>query len=125
MGKGKEKNLQAGAKAFVYDDVNVIIADGKVAAIESNSDKFATKKGIKQGSPIEEVFNAYGKPTRKSSDGQREIYEYNLPFDKDQQARLRFVVNDEGKVEYISIARGSVNIIRTASGWKIDNITAK
>ncbi|MBR4694770.1 MAG: hypothetical protein IKO94_01675, partial [Selenomonadaceae bacterium] len=48
-----------GRTVYVYKDVNVIVNNGIVTTLESNSELFATKLGVHQGSSLSDVLAVY------------------------------------------------------------------
>ncbi len=105
---GQENKMEArnnGLTAYVYDDINVIVTNNIVTGLESNSDKVATQKGIHQNSSLDEVLAAYGQDAIISPYEELELYEYDTPTDNGMNMRLRFAMNKDKKVEYISIRK--------------------
>lgn len=102
---GQETKKEArnnGLTAYVYEDVNVIVNNGIVTALESNSELFATKLGVHQGSSLDDVLAVYKQEPLKSSYEDLELYEYDTPNGA-VTCRLRFAINTAQKVDYISI----------------------
>ena len=105
---GPEKKTEHrvdGSTAYVYDDLNVIVADNVVAGLESNTGRFATIKGVSQGDPLENVLAAYGQDALKSTADNLQLYEYDKPENNVTNCRIRFAINGDQRVEYISIRR--------------------
>ena len=100
--RGIEKR-ESGVVSHMFTDINVIVSNGIVTALESNTEKFKTGKGAHQGSTLDEVLKAYGESNLKSSYGGLILYEYDIEGEGNLNKRLRFAVNPENKVEYISI----------------------
>ena len=105
---GQETKVESrdnGRSSYVFDDINVIINNGIVSAIESNSNKFATIKGIHQDSSLSDVLSNYGENYLKSSYDGLELYEYDYPGQSGMDCRIRFAINSSQNVEYISIRK--------------------
>ena len=87
-----------------YADMQIVEENGKITALVSETDKVSTKRGIHQGSTLDEVQKAYGTDTfSQSDDGDgRTLYEYKFTGQDDRVGLLRFAVKD-GKVDYISV----------------------
>lgn len=105
---GKEKESKAmdtpGYTRYYYDDIWVVVHDGKISALESNSSKVVTKRGMAQGSKISDVINAYGQASATSEYGGKDLYEYYYKSIDGTDGILRFAVNKGSDVvDYITI----------------------
>ena len=86
----------------MYKDVNVIVNNGIVTTLESNSELFATKLGVHQGSSLSDVLAVYKQEPLRSTYENLELYEYDMP-NGSVTCRLRFAINAAQNVDYISI----------------------
>ena len=87
---------------YRYADADVIAdSNGVVIGFASNSDKLSTPRGIKQGSPVDEVLRMYGKPFAQSERDGATLYEYHLASDGHKPCLLRFSIKNS-QVDYIS-----------------------
>ena len=92
-----------GGKRLKYNDAEVVIFNGKISALVSQSSVFATARGIHEGSPAQEVFDRYGTDYVKTSYDSQTLYEYSIASADGHPCWLRFAVNNsDGKVAYIS-----------------------
>lgn len=91
-----------GAKRMTYKDVEVVVRDGKISALVSQSSALTTARGIHEGSSAQEVFDKYGTDYSKTTVGDRTLYEYAITSSDGHPCWLRFAVNPNGKVAYIS-----------------------
>lgn len=106
LGQEKESKAmeKAGYRRYYYDDIWVVVHDGKVSALESNSDKVKTKRGIAQGAQLSEVLAAYGKDYMLNNYDGKKLYEYNFQSQDGRQGILRFAVNEgTDTVDYITV----------------------
>ena len=106
LGQEKESKAmeKAGYRRYYYDDIWVVVHDGKVSALESNSDKVKTKRGIAQGAQLSEVLAAYGKDYMLSNYDGKKLYEYNFQSQDGRAGILRFAVNEgTDTVDYITV----------------------
>jgi len=118
LGKENEaKDMDTpGYKRYYYNDIWVVVHDGKVSALESNSDKVKTKRGIAQGSKISAVFDAYGTDYMLSNYGGKNLYEYNFQSLDGRQGILRFAVNEgSDTVAYITVRYAPVSKLAEAA----------
>ena len=105
---GQEKKIESrvdGLTSYVYDDLNVIVLDDAVAGLESNTSRVATIKGVSQGDSLDSVLAAYGQDVIESTYENLQLYEYDQPENDRTNCRIRFAINGDRKVEYISIRR--------------------
>ena len=103
---GQEKKTEPradGSTAYVYDDLNVIVTNGIVTTLESNTGRVATIKGVSQGDSLESVLAAYGEDAIKSTYENLQLYEYDKPGFNGTTCRIRFAINGNQSVEYVSI----------------------
>ena len=84
-----------------YPDITVVIHDGAVSGFISNSARFQTKRGIREGSTLQEVKRAYGNEYAFSQYGGEDLYEYKFTAPKGQPCLIRFSIKN-GAVDYIS-----------------------
>lgn len=90
---------------YKYDDMEVIIENknNTVQALVSKNSSVSTKRGIHQGDSLSDVLNAYGTDYKKSDYGEQTYYEYEYKTKDGSPALLRFAINNNDKVDYISI----------------------
>lgn len=100
----KDPKQEGSMLRHYYADMQIVEENGKITALVSETDKVSTKRGIHQGSTLDEVQKAYGTDTfSQSDDGDgRTLYEYKFTGQDDRVGLLRFAVKD-GKVDYISV----------------------
>lgn len=92
-----------GGKRMTFRDAEVVVKDGKISALVSQSSAFATARGIHEGSPAQEVFDRYGTDYVKTAYDSQTLYEYKITSADGRPCWLRFAVNNsDGKVGYIS-----------------------
>ena len=103
---GKETSIDEKGiyKFYNYSDIQVGIKDGKIDALVSNSSAVATKRGIHQGSSLEDVFNKYGDNYNKMDYDDLVLYEYTFAANNDKNGILRFAISkSNNQVSYISV----------------------
>ncbi|MBE6094763.1 MAG: zinc-ribbon domain-containing protein [Schwartzia succinivorans] len=86
---------------YVYPDIEVVMANGTVTGFISNSAKVSTKRGIHEGSTLQEVLRAYGDSTSKFTFGDSTMYEYSFKSMDRKDCLLRFAIKNN-RVDYIS-----------------------
>ena len=87
-----------------YEDIEVILYQGKIFTMISQTPKFSTPRGIREGSTIEDVFREYGNDYKLSYYDNEKLYEYFIDSVDGTPCRLRFAVrNSDVKVYYISV----------------------
>ena len=92
-----------GSKRSKFPDVEVVVRNGKISALVSLTPTFATPRGIREGSPAQDVFDRYGTNFQKSTYGDQTLYEYLITSADGHPCYLRFAVNNsDNKVGYIS-----------------------
>ena len=96
------KNENDGGKRLKYKDIEVFVKNGKVFTLISLSPKYKTPRGIHEGSSLQEVIDNYGKDFKKTSHENQILYEYMIQSADGQKCYLRFAINSNGKVAYIS-----------------------
>ncbi len=106
-GLGRElgtSNGKDGSLHHKFTDMEVVVKDDKVVTLVSSSEAAQTKRGLHQGSSLDDVINAYGDDYQASEYGAQTHYEYAFKTDDGQDALLRFAVSKNSKtVEYISV----------------------
>ena len=91
-------------KFYNYSDIQVGIKDGKVDSLVSNSSVVETKRGIHQGSNLQDVLNKYGDNYSKTDYNDLILYEYTFASDSGKNGILRFAINkSNNQVNYISV----------------------
>ena len=104
LGKESYTKSDDGRTYYYYQDsVRVGFTDGKVTSLVSDGTKSTTKRGIHEGSTRQEVINAYGDSASKFNYDNMELYEYTAKSLDGRDGILRFAINSQGKVEYISV----------------------
>lgn len=99
----KEETKENGKKYYFYPSVEVHCQNGIVTTLVSNSPDARTPKGIHEGSSLQKVLSMYGQDYMKSNYGGLDLYEYNFTTQNGRSAILRFAINSNGRVDYISI----------------------
>lgn len=74
-----------------------------VQALVSKNSSVSTKRGIHQEDSLSDVLKAYGTDYKKSDYGEQTCYEYEYKAKDGSPALLRFAINNNDKVDYISI----------------------
>ncbi len=104
LGKESYTKSDDGKTYYYYkDSVRVGFTDGKVTSLVSDGTNSATKRGIHEGSTLQEVIDAYGDSATKFNYDNLELYEYSAKSLAGRDGILRFAINSQGKVEYISV----------------------
>lgn len=88
---------------YKFNNLEVVVKDGVVDALISRDSSVSTKKGIHQGDSLQDVLKAYGKNYKKSDYDQGTCYEYEYKTKNGSPALLRFAIDSNDKVDYISI----------------------
>ena len=103
---GKEKSYENDSNGYAfyqYDGMKVGVKNGCVKAFVSDGANCSTKRGIHEGSTLQDVLNAYGSDAMRSSYDNLELYEYNFKSLTGEDGILRFAINSKGVVDYISV----------------------
>ena len=103
---GRETSIEDNGmyKFYNYSDIQVGIKDGKVDSLVSNSSVVETKRGIHQGSNLQDVLNKYGDNYSKTDYNDLILYEYTFAADNGKNGILRFAINkSNNQVNYISV----------------------
>ena len=104
LGKESYTKSDDGKTYYYYkDSVRVGFTDGKVTSLVSDGDKSTTKRGLHEGSTLQEVIAAYGDSATKFNYDNLVLYEYTEKSIAGRDGILRFAINSQGKVEYISV----------------------
>ena len=77
--------------------------NGKVDAFVTRDPKFKTKRGLHVGSTYSEVIDKYGTDSMGMNNGNLVLHEYPFNSLDGKYSLLRFAVDGNGRVEYISI----------------------
>lgn len=64
---------------YFYEGLKVGSVDNKLTSLVSENDEVKTKRGIHQGSTLDEVVSAYGNPTSTLAYDGKTLYEYTFP----------------------------------------------
>lgn len=104
---GKAQKVRQGNEGrthYTYNDMEVVISQGKISALVSNSPLATTPRGIHEGSSLQDVFDAYGRDCLVSQYDGDTLYEYEIVSNDAHSCYLRFAVKDsDQKVDYISM----------------------
>lgn len=104
LGKESYTKSDDGRTYYYYaGSVRVGFTDGKVTSLVSDGDKSTTKHGLHEGSTLQEVLDAYGDSATKFNYDNLVLYEYTEKSIAGRDGILRFAINSQGKVEYISV----------------------
>ncbi|WP_294160369.1 hypothetical protein [uncultured Selenomonas sp.] len=104
---GKESSIQkkdSGLMVYKFLDADIYISNGKVHTLVSNSNQAKTKRGIHQGSSLQDVLNQYGDSYTKQNYNDLVLYEYSLKTDNGTPCIIRFAMKGN-QVNYISIRK--------------------
>lgn len=91
-----------GARRLHFNDMEVVVRNGKISALVSLSSTFSTPRGIHEGSSLDEVLAQYGDYHQKISYDGMMLYEYLITSFDGTPCYLRFAINESGRVTYIS-----------------------
>lgn len=87
-----------------YSNVEVVLYQGKISALVSQTSAYSTPRGIHEGSAADEVFKEYGTDYNFAEYENDGLYEYPITSVDGIPCLLRFAVrNSDGKVNYISM----------------------
>ncbi|MBM6833890.1 zinc ribbon domain-containing protein [Megamonas hypermegale] len=103
---GKETSIDDKGmyKFYNYSDIQVGIKNNKIDALVSNSSAVKTKRGIHQGSTLQDVLDKYGDNYYKTDYNDLILYEYTFAANDNQNGILRFAINKSNNlVNYISV----------------------
>ncbi|MBR1647846.1 MAG: hypothetical protein IJ685_13890 [Selenomonadaceae bacterium] len=93
-----------GATRLTYDAIEIVLRNGKISALVSQTSAVSTPRGIHDGSPAQEVFDAYGTNYQSEPFENTTLYEYTITSKDGTPCWLRFAVRDaDRRVDYISI----------------------
>lgn len=93
-----------GLTRLTYDAIEVVLRNGKICALVSQTSAVSTPRGIHDGSPAQEVFDLYGNDYRSEPFEGDTLYEYTITSRDGTPCWLRFAVrNADRRVDYISI----------------------
>ncbi len=102
---GKEQKItdpnKNGHRHYFYTDIEVIITNGVVTGFISSTANVSTKRGIHEGSTLQEVLRAYGDSASKFTYGDATMYEYPFKSIDQKNCLLRFAIKND-RVDYIS-----------------------
>ena len=90
---------------YNYADVQVGIQNSEVTSLVSNGPSVQTKRGLHEGSTLQEVQAAYGTDYYSSQPYQNlMLYEYKFQTLNGENGLLRFAMNQsDNRVNYISV----------------------
>lgn len=90
----------SGFTHYYYPDWEIIVANGHVESLYSNSSRVQTKRGLRQGDSVQEILQAYGDPYGKTEYNGSTLYEYQFRSINNDNCLLRFAVKN-GVIDYI------------------------
>ena len=99
----KQENKGNGKIYYYYPSVEVHCRNGTVTTLISETPAASTTRGLHEGSSLQDVLSAHGNDYMKSNYDGLDLYEYNFTTPSGRSAILRFAVNANGRVDYISI----------------------
>lgn len=88
---------------YEYPDVEIQCLYNQIQMIVSNSPNVQTSKGIHEQSTLQEVLSTYGDNYTKSSYDNLVLYEYQLTDNNNKPCMIRFAIDTNQRVKYISI----------------------
>ena len=95
---------EKGRTHLKYANVTVVLYQGKISALVSQTAAYGTPRGIHEGSAVDDVFKEYGTNYNLSEYDNDSLYEYPINSVDGTPCLLRFAVrNSDGKVNYISM----------------------
>lgn len=95
---------EKGRTHLKYGNVEVVLYQGKISALVSQTPTYSTPRGIHENSSIDDVFKEYGTNYDISEYDNDSLYEYTINSVDGTPCLLRFAVrNSDGKVNYISM----------------------
>ena len=95
---------EKGRTHLKYSNVEVVLYQGKISALISQTSAYGTPRGIHEGSAVDDVFKEYGTNYRLSEYDNDRLYEYPINSLDGTPCLLRFAVrNFDDKVNYISM----------------------
>lgn len=104
LGEPLDKKVEDYGTRLKFDTLEVVLRNGKVSALVSQTSAVSTPRGIHDGSPAQKIFDEYGTDYEKSSYENTTLYEYTITSKNGTPCWLRFAVRDEeNRVDYISI----------------------
>ena len=87
-----------------YSNVEVVLYQGKISALVSQTAAYSTPRGIHEGTLADEIFREYGNNYNLSEYDNDTLYEYAINSVDGTPCLLRFAVRkSDGKVNYISM----------------------
>lgn len=100
--KTRQGNL--GRTHLTYSNIEVVLYQGKISALVSQTSTYSTPRGIHEGSSIDDVLKEYGTNYNLSEYDNDSLYEYTINSVDGTPCILRFAVrNSDKKVNYISM----------------------
>lgn len=102
LGKPKKDKEEGIFHTLSYEDMGVGIKNGRVDALISNTARVRTKRGIHEGSTVDEVTEAYGGGYERGKDGNHPFYEYSFTSIDGRKGVLRFAFDANQRVYYVS-----------------------
>lgn len=103
-GRPYKQTVISGQKHLFFDGLEVVInPSNTVQAIWSDGQRYQTNRGIHEGSSRQEVFSAYGSNYKTEGFEKLLLHEYDVVDRNNRAVVLRFAINGENRVEYISL----------------------
>ena len=98
------RQSEKGRTHLKYANVAVVLYQGKISALVSQTSAYSTPRGIHEGSTLDDVLKEYGTNYNLSEYDNDSLYEYPINSGDGTPCLLRFAVrNSDGKVNYISM----------------------
>ena len=85
---------------YYYPDLELVVGNGRVESVFSNSNQVQTKRGLRQGDTVQEIIQTYGEPYGKTEYNGSTLYEYQFRSSNNDNCLLRFAVKN-GTIDYI------------------------
>ena len=105
---GKETGVKSypdkpGYMTYTYNGLTIGVKDNVINTVVSDGTNVKTKRGLHEGSTLQEVQQAYGTNCTQEQYNGLTLYEYTFTAKVGQQGILRFAVRpSDQKVDYIS-----------------------
>lgn len=103
LGKENSTKSEGEHKFYYYNGLDVGCMGAVVHSLVSDTPNYNTKRGIHVGSSFKDITSAYGNDYSSFSYGGLNMYEYTYRSLTGEDGILRFAVNNNSIVEYISV----------------------
>lgn len=97
------ENADEGYVRYYYGDFYAAVKNGIADAFVSSDPKFKTLRGVSAGASYSEVFNKYGTNSSEMTFEGLMLHEYKFSAIDGQNGVLRFAVDRNNRVDYISM----------------------